>query len=316
MGSVWLALGAGLRSRWRAMLGLALLLGLTGGVVLTAAAGARRTDTAYPRLLRWANASDLLLSPARNGFSGYFTALAYLDMALPAAGSAPDSQVVAEASPDGAAGISVDRVKIVSGRLFDPADPHAVMIDQRLADMERLRSGGTLHLLGYPQKNGNRVGSPVPLAFRVSAIVVFDDQIISSTEEHGAPRALLSPAFARTPAARSFNPAGGGANLTLRPGADRAAFAQAAGALAARYQVGRIDIVNMTTNFAATERAIRPEAVALEIFARVGGVTVAGGVLAVGLAIPASALMPIGPARLADPSPGIEINLAILAVGC
>ena len=355
------------------MLGLALLLGLTGGVVLTAAAGARRTDTAYPRLLRWANASDLLLSPARNGFSGYFTALAhlrhvtsmsslaYLDMALPAAGSAPDSQVVAEASPDGAAGISVDRVKIVSGRLFDPADPHAVMIDQRLADMERLRSGGTLHLLGYPQKNANRVGSPVPLAFRVSAIVVFDDQIISSTEEHGAPRALLSPAFARTPAARSFNPGGGGANLTLRPGADRAAFAQAAGALAARYQVGRIDIVNMTTNFAATERAIRPEAVALEIFAglagvialailaqllsrqlqldatdfpilralgmtrrrlaalsiaRVGAVTVAGGVMAVGLAIPASALMPIGPARLAEPSPGIEINLAILALGC
>ncbi len=236
------------------------------------------------------------------------------------------------------------------------------MIDQRLADMERLRPSGTLHLLGYPQKNGNRVGSrPVPLAFRVSAIAVFDDQIISSTKERAAPRALFSPAFARTPAARSFNPAGGGASVSLRPGADRAAFAHAASMLAARYRVGRIDIVNMTTNFAATERAIRPEAVALEIFAglagvialailaqllsrqllvdatefpilralgmtrprlaalsiaRAGAVTVAGGVLAVGVAIPASTLMPIGPARLAEPSPGIEINLAILAAGC
>ena len=32
---------------------LVLLLGITGGVVLTAA-GAVRTDTSYPRLLRWA----------------------------------------------------------------------------------------------------------------------------------------------------------------------------------------------------------------------------------------------------------------------
>ena len=59
MGSTWLALRADLRVRWRAMAGLALLLGLIGGVVLTAAAGARRTDTAYPRLLRWANARQL-----------------------------------------------------------------------------------------------------------------------------------------------------------------------------------------------------------------------------------------------------------------
>ena len=35
MGSTWLALRADLRVRWRAMAGLALLLGLIGGVVLT-----------------------------------------------------------------------------------------------------------------------------------------------------------------------------------------------------------------------------------------------------------------------------------------
>ena len=46
MGTVWLRLRADFRLRWRALAGLALLLGLVGGVVLTAAAGARRTDTA------------------------------------------------------------------------------------------------------------------------------------------------------------------------------------------------------------------------------------------------------------------------------
>jgi hypothetical protein len=59
MGTVLLRLRADLRTRWRGLLGLALLLGLIGGVALTAAAGARRTDTAYSRLLGWANASPV-----------------------------------------------------------------------------------------------------------------------------------------------------------------------------------------------------------------------------------------------------------------
>ena len=46
MATVWLALRADVRRRWRALVSLALLLGLAGGVVLIAAAGARRTDTA------------------------------------------------------------------------------------------------------------------------------------------------------------------------------------------------------------------------------------------------------------------------------
>ena len=63
MATVWLTLRADLRHRWRALLGLALLLGLVGGVVLTAAAGARRTDTVYPRLTAWSNASQLAIVP-------------------------------------------------------------------------------------------------------------------------------------------------------------------------------------------------------------------------------------------------------------
>jgi ABC-type antimicrobial peptide transport system permease subunit len=46
MTTAWLTLRADIRRRWPALLSLALLLGLIGGVVLAAAAGARRTDTA------------------------------------------------------------------------------------------------------------------------------------------------------------------------------------------------------------------------------------------------------------------------------
>ena len=59
--AVLVRLRADLRTRWRALLSLALLLGLVGGVALTAAAGARRTDTAYSRLLSWANASQVTI---------------------------------------------------------------------------------------------------------------------------------------------------------------------------------------------------------------------------------------------------------------
>ena len=374
MGALGLTVRAGLRLRWRALLGLALLLGLIGGITLTAAAGARRTDTAYPRFLRYSNASDLLVSPTRSGFAGYFTALAglpqvasmsttaFLDMAVQVAAGPPDTNVVAEASPDGRTGIAVDRVKVLSGRRFNPADPHEVMIDQTLARQEHLRPGSTLRLIGYPQRNDRPdVAHAAHLAFLVSAIVVFDDQVAPATREIAEPTALLSPAFARTPEARSFNPAGGAANVVLRAGTGMArdVHRQASG-LAARYRVGGVQIVNLATNVAATERAIRPEAVALAVFALLAGVialaiiaqllsrqlvldavafpilralgmtrgrlaalslaqvaavTAAGAAIAVAVAIALSPLMPIGPARVAEPSPGIEVNLAILAAG-
>src|SRR5215470_10784574 len=79
MGSVWLVLRAGFRSGWRSWLALALLLGVMSGVVLAAAAGARRTDTAYSRLLAWGHASHLLIAPAKgSGSGGYYRALGRL----------------------------------------------------------------------------------------------------------------------------------------------------------------------------------------------------------------------------------------------
>jgi hypothetical protein len=130
--------------------------------------------------------------------------------------------------------------------------------------------------------------------------------------------------------------------------------------MARRYRVGNITVVHRETDYAATQRAIRPQAAALELFAALAGViglalvgqllgrqmfldaadfpvlralgmprplllalslaraaavTVSGAVIAVALAIAASPLMPVGLARSAEPSPGIEVNLAILVAG-
>jgi hypothetical protein len=369
MGAVWLRLRAELRRQWRAWLALAVLLGVIGGIALTAAAGARRTDTAYPRFLRASHAAQLAVFPALSGFGGYFRAVAslpgvsaaastaFLQMSLPGPGASPFSGLTAEASPVGGDGVSIDRVKVLAGRLFDPANPHAVMISQSLADGEHLRPGGTLHLIGYPQRGPNPdVAHAVRLAFRVSAVVAFTDQIAATSY----PRLLLSPAFARTRQAMSFNPAGGALYLVLRPHADAAAFTRQAMALAARYRVGNSQVAHLATTYAAAQRSIRPEAAALAIFAglaglialaiigqllsrqlvldsaefpvlralgmprsrlaalslaKVAAVTIAGAVIAVGIAVAASPLMPIGPARSAEPSPGVEVNLVILGAG-
>ena len=47
----------------------------------------------------------------------------------------------------------------------------------------------------------------------------------------------------------------------------------------------------------------------------VGAAAAAGAVLACGVAIAASPLMPIGPARLAEPDPGLSVDVPVLAVG-
>jgi hypothetical protein len=378
MGSMWLALRADLRRRWRAMAGLALLLGLVGGVVLTAAAGARRTETAYPRLLQWSNASQVGLVSDRSPLLYQrlrrlpqvrsIAVYGYYSTVLPGPdgrASTSSTQVAAYAGLDGRYGVTDDKVKVLSGHLFNPADPHAAMIDQQLAGRLHLRPGGTLRLLVVP--NAPVTGSPelqraVAMSFRVSAIVVFANQIVPATPDDAEPTAVLPTPFTRIPVARLANN-GYLAGVRLAPGANRLAFERAAAATANGIPFIRrtgFDIIDYAEDVTATERAITPQAFALAAFAALAGLitlaviaqllgrqlildsaefpilrslgmsrraltalsltrlavlTVAGAVLAVAIAIAASPLMPIGPARLAEPSPGVEVNLAILAAG-
>jgi hypothetical protein len=387
MGAAWLTLRADLRLRWRAMLGMILLTGLVSGAVLTAAAGARRTDTAYPRLLDWAHASQVLIVPGEQGLragpgatgrTGYYAAVrrlpqvsalsstALLGMAVLVPHHPPDTDADTAASLDRAADLSVDRVQVLSGRRYNPADPHAVMIDQRMAALAHLRPGGLLHVLAIPgfTTNAPAFQRAVPLALRVSGIVRFDDELVPDNQGQAEPRAIASPAFARQYLRRySWLSTSDYAQIRLRPGASLAAFSAAAEALARRYfrsTHGTVDIGSTADEVAITQRAMRPDAVALAAFAAAAGlvglviliqmlgrqvmldtaefpilralgagrgtlaaaslaevaaVTTGGGLLGVGIAIAASPFMPLGPARLAEPSPGVEVNLAILGAG-
>ena len=266
---------------------------------------------------------------------------------------------------DGTMGVSADRVKIVQGRMFTSGAPGQAVIDPKLASLAHLRPGSTLHLLGIP--DNPRTGEPdlsraIPLAFRVTAIAVFDTQIVPTSTSFSGPMVLLSPSFTATRAAQSIYVYGNGAGVRLRPGASMTAFLHDAETLAKRFPAtgGKLAVISLSDQVTATERAIRPQAVALAIFAvlaglvglavigqllarqmaldstefpilrtlgmtraslaalalaRLAAATFTGAVLAVGVAVAASPLMPIGPARLAEPAPGTEVNLAVLGAG-
>src|SRR5205823_13625338 len=57
--AIWTRARSELRAGRRSLIGLSLMLGLICGVVLTAAEGARRTDTAYPRFLAEIRSPDV-----------------------------------------------------------------------------------------------------------------------------------------------------------------------------------------------------------------------------------------------------------------
>src|SRR2546430_9676319 len=63
MNAVWMRMRWELRSRVAGVVVLGVIVGVIGGVVIAAAAGARRTETAYARFLRTTRAVDVIVTP-------------------------------------------------------------------------------------------------------------------------------------------------------------------------------------------------------------------------------------------------------------
>lgn len=379
MVAIWSRLRSEARSRWRSWLGLAALVGVFGGVVLTAAAGARRTDTAYPRLLQVSEAGEVFISPGFNNvLRGSYDEIRRLPQVaeagmvgvpwmteVPQSGTSHLSIIFPMASADGRYGYTIHRPNVLEGRLPRREDPTEALVDPNTAQKLGLAVGRqiTMRVFPEPPANPSRIqpSEGIPVALTVVGIGVFPDQVVPTQPLEELPRLFLSPAAYRVYGASAGSMVYEEIFIRLKPGADLDAF---------RSEVDRITAADPGAgghNFSVAaehrpkvERAIRPEATALALFAlfaaaagllviaqtlarqirleateyptlralgmtrrqlvimtvtRTVTVALGGGVLAAVLAIASSPLTPIGPARLAEPHPGVSVNVAMLVGG-
>jgi ABC-type antimicrobial peptide transport system permease subunit len=163
MSVILLRLRSELRNRWRAWLGLALLLGLAGGAATAAAAGARRTESAYPRFVAAQKGYDLLTGGFPDSIDPEkalpvlerlpsvkeWARLDFLSAAgiLPSGKRLTNPQIAAATDLQGRAGFELNRFKVLSGRAFDLNAPHEAMVDFGTADKYDLKLGSVVRFV-------------------------------------------------------------------------------------------------------------------------------------------------------------------------
>ena len=257
---------AELHRRWRAWLALALVVGAFAGAVEAAAAGARRTDAAYPSLLAWSGAPDVLLF-SFPGASGTFAQFSPREAAaVPQARQAAILVGYAVASPAAAQVIAPEstlvpsrfwRRRILSGRLPDPARPDEVDISFTLAQAAHLGAGDVLRATLLTP-----AGRPVPFAFRIVGIDAAPSEFPPQTGT-GTDTVWATPAFYR--AHRSGLDTYTGVALRLRHGsADLPAVRREMSRLTGGKYVQSYPLATQAAN---TERSIHLQAVALWLVA-------------------------------------------------
>ena len=98
-------------------------------------------------------------------------------------GGARVAPISADVSVDRGFGTSVDRFKVLAGRMYHPGSADEVIIDPELVTGYGLRPGSTLRLLVAPTGADDKpdLSRAVQLRFRVAGVVVFGNQIVPVT---------------------------------------------------------------------------------------------------------------------------------------
>jgi hypothetical protein len=309
LAAVWLRFRAELRSRWRALLALALLVGFAGGATLAAVAGARRTDTAFSRLLADTESWDVLVNPDL----GTDSALRAKDVAaLPQVAEAGrvdglflvPADLRSEAdfgafgvvlASRGRAGYAFGRSKLLEGRNPDPRRAREVGINPVLAGQQHVGVGDRLRAIVFSDADVARLDAREFASFdeglaairrgelgtlvtlRVTGIGVSPDEIVTD-EGFANPTMFVTPAFRRRYPQAGI-PYWGGVVRLRHGAADIPAFRRRVEALVPDEAIAFETITSVT---AKVDRAVRPEVGALAIFAIIIALT---GLLVIGQAL-------------------------------
>ncbi len=209
VGAIGVRVGVDLRRRWASWLALAALIGVFAGGVMAIAAGARRTDTAYPRLLAATRAPDALVVdqvPDAPSFASISNAtLAALpqvsESAQVDAFTVLNGQVSIIAPTDNTVGYRFWTRKMLAGRLPDPSRADEVTISFTTAKDLHLGVGDALqvHLLAT---SGT---APIVVPLHVVGVDAAASEFPPNPGT-GTDTVWATPAFARAHGDASYSP--------------------------------------------------------------------------------------------------------------
>ena len=274
--------------RWGGYLALVLLIGLLGGLAMGVAAGARRTQSAFPAFLRSTNPSDLSMfgaPPNKNNtlservahLPGVRHAESY---AVPIAGMIQPNGAPTKAalgaiplgSIDGL-GFDQDRLTALHGRLADPARAGEVMVTVGAAHAFGVHVGEKVPIGVFTAAAAQSPGfgtvkvQPIRrIEATVVGIVEFSNNVVQDDVDangEGVGNIIFTPAFTRpiTKCCNSDLVTG----FRLVDGARSVSTVE--GEIERALPKGSAYYVHVTSVFEAqAERSVKPEAVALGVF--------------------------------------------------
>jgi hypothetical protein len=288
----WRAVG---RRSWRPLVVLALLGGVLGAMALAAVAGAWRTDTAYSRYLRAANVSDAFVNvpgelpgmPATRPLTlisrlpGVTAAAPYLGLVGAPVVHGHITWSFLLSSLNGTLDrewYQQDKLTVLSGRLAPASSTQDVMVTPAIVRLLGAHVGGQVTYAFYQEgANGQPSGTPVYRSYRLTAVVDVPPALVDQADV--ADGSIFPPAATHQLLASyeyatvGLRLAGGAAAI---PALQRHLAALATQLEREQYRVThqqlpglffpvtRPDVIHKQV-----QQAIRPEAIALSVFAAV-----------------------------------------------
>ncbi len=288
----WYRLRAGFRRDWGGYLAIVVIVGLVGGVAMASAAAARRTQSAFPRILAASNPSDLDVDPGpysarvvgqisrlpRVRSAESYVAL-YGLRALRSGFADPQTsfnqQVELVGSLDGLY-FDQDRVIITGGRRADPRRPGEIVISEQTARRFGLRVGQSLTINLYSVQQASDPGfnfmtrQPVHRArLTITGIGVFTDEVVQDDIDR-INRILATPALTRQELRCCAAYLWTGLRLA-RGDRDVAPVQREFGKLLPPGIEGVFRVTSVVEG--QGERAVRPESVAVGVFGLIAALT-------------------------------------------
>ena len=296
MGAVWMRVRAELRVRFRSSVGHVLVIGLAGGLVTAAAAGARRTSSTYEEFRRAQNTAQMgvanpaeafgfatvdfdkavkfpqVVDSARFSFFIGFIKTSRGKILTPIGDQNP---VVLFASDDGRFDRDLNRMYILEGRLSDPAVVDEVVASYVASQSYDIRVGDTLEAQ-FPSFSDFARGPTAKISgpkvhLRVVGIEAEANELPPGL---GYPELHLTPAFHRRYKAQS--PTFDALDLKLRNDSDTTAVADELQTAIVRKPgpgptSNRIQFFDEVANARAIARTIHIQAIALWLLAALAG---------------------------------------------